>query len=182
MWRTWRSPMMPASAARAGIAFFTSGEAATSAWRVMAPISTALPEALIPDSSLMVPRSMRSLGDESRSFIACPRLWPPARYLASSFFEPSAIASFVLEGRWYSNACMAFLLDGFPNRVRRRGHGHVLHAERVGDGVHHRRGSADRAGLAAAFDAERIVRARGLAGVDLELRHVARSRDAVVHE
>src|SRR5918999_4572372 len=156
MWRTWRSPMMPASAARAGIAFLTSGDPATSAWRVIAPISTALPETLMPASSLMVPRSMRSVGEESRSFIACTRLWPPARYLPSSFFEPSAMASFVLEGRWYSNACMAFLLNGFPNRLRRRRHRHVLHAKGVGDGVHHRRGSADGAGLAAAFDPERV--------------------------
>src|SRR5918992_3736498 len=182
MWRTWRSPMMPASAARAGIAFVTSGDAATSACRVMAPISTALPEALIQARSLMKLRSMRSLGEESRSFIAWTRLCPPARYFPSSFFEPSAIASFVLEGRWYSNACMAFLLNGFPNRLRRRRHRHVLHAKGVGDRVHHRRGSADGARLAAAFDAERVVRARRLARVDLELRHVARARDAVVHE
>src|SRR5688572_4039622 len=183
MCRTWRSPMMPASAARAGIAFFTSVEPATSAWRVIAPISTALPETLIPASSLMVPRSMRSVGEESRSFIACTRLCPPARYLPSSFLEPKATASLVLEGRWYSNACIACLLAKmFPYGLRRRRHRHVLHAKGVGDRVHHRRGSADRARLAAAFDAERVVRARRLARVDLELRYIARARDAVVHE
>src|ERR671914_889634 len=142
--------MMAASAARAGIAFFTSGVAATSAWRVMAPISTALPEALIPDSSLMVPRSMRSLGDERRNFIACTRLWPPARYLASSFFDASATASLEEEGRWYSNACMAGLPEMLPNGLCGRRHRHVLHAERVGDRVHHRRGRADRPRFAAA--------------------------------
>src|SRR5438270_630945 len=45
MLRTWRSPMPPASAASAGIAFLTSGDAATSAWRVIAPIVLLLPEA-----------------------------------------------------------------------------------------------------------------------------------------
>ena len=65
---------MPASAASAGIAFCTSVEPATSAWRVMAPISTALPTTLMPESSLIVPRSIRSDGDDRRSFIACTRL------------------------------------------------------------------------------------------------------------
>src|SRR5687768_3408738 len=182
MWRTCRSPMMPASAARPGIVFCTSFDPATSAWRVIAPISTALAEALMPTSSLIVPRSMRSEGEESLSFIACTRLWPPARYLASSFLDPRASASLVLPGRWYSNACMASLLEMLPNGLRRRRHGDVLHAERVGDRVHHCRRGADRARFAAALHAERVVRARRLARVEFEERHVGRARDAVVHE
>src|SRR5688572_657883 len=181
MWRTWRSPMMPASAASAGMVFCTSFEPATSACRVIAPISTAEPEALMPASSLMVPRSIRSLGAERRSFIACTRLCPPARYLPSVFCPARATASLVEDGRWYSNARMAFLLEMFPHCLRRGRHRHVLDAERVGDRVHHRRRRADRAGLAAALHAERVVRARGLARVDLEHGHVARARQAIVH-
>src|SRR5690242_14271316 len=182
MWRTCRSPISEAIAAREGIAFFTSGECATSACRVMAPISTLPPETLMPLSSLRVPRSIRSVGEERRSFIACTRLWPPARYLPSGFFPASATASLLLPGRWYSNACMAFLLEVFPHGVRRRRHRQVLDAERVGDRVDHRGGGADRAGLAAALHAERVVRAGRLARVDLELRHVVRARDRVVGE
>src|SRR6266571_3954489 len=182
MWRTCRSPIMPASAARAGIAFFTAAEPSTSACRVMAPISTVLAVALIPESSLIKFKSIKSEGDDSRSFIACTRLCPPARYLASDLFLINETASFELAGRWYSNACMAFLLELLPHGVRRRWHRYVLHAERVGDRVHHRRRRADGAGLAAALHAERVVRAGRLARVDFEHGDVARARDAVVGE
>src|SRR5690349_2421227 len=171
MCRTWRSPISEAIAQSDGITFLISAECATSACRVIAPISTVLPDALIPVNSFKEPKSIRSEGDERRSFIACTRLWPPARYLPSAFFPARASASLLLEGRWYSNACMAFLLEMFPHGVRRRRHGHVLDPERVGDRVHHGGGGADRAGLAAALHAERVVRARRLARVDLELRH-----------
>ena len=55
---------MAAIAASAGIAFFTSAECATSAWRVIAPMVTVLPSDLIPARSLMVPRSMMSEGED----------------------------------------------------------------------------------------------------------------------
>src|SRR5687767_5623377 len=122
---------MPASAASAGIAFFTSAECATSAWRAIAPTVTVLPSDLMPPRSLMVPRSMMSEGEESRSFIACTSDWPPASSLASPLTRPAA--SFTLEGRWYLNACMVLssgcllALQGRPHRVWRGGHGHVLH-------------------------------------------------------
>src|SRR5438067_2747893 len=173
MWRTCRSPIMAARAASDGIARFTSAEAATSACRVMAPISTALPDTLMPASSRMVPRSMRSEGEERRSFIACTRLWPPARNLPSPFCPASAIASLLLVGRWYWNACMVFLLSsmhGAPHVLRGGGHGNIFYAERVGDRVHHRGRRADGAGFAAAFHAQRIVRAGRLARVYLEQR------------
>src|SRR5436190_17334791 len=133
---------MPARAASAGIAFFTSAECATSAWRVIAPMVTLLPSDLMPVSSLMVPRSTISEGEARRSFIACTSDWPPARSFASPF--ASAAASFTLEGRWYLNACMVIslgcllVLECVPDVLRRRRHRHVLHPERVGNRVHER--------------------------------------------
>src|SRR5262245_26690073 len=172
MLRTWRSPIMPARLASAGMVFPISEEEATSAWRVMAPISTAPPATLMPERSRVKFRSTRSDGEERRSFIACTRLWPPARYFASSFLPIAETASFESFARWYWNACIVFLLGGFlqraPHGLRGGGHRQVLHAERVGDGVHQRGGRADGAGLAAALHAERVVRARRLARVDLE--------------
>src|SRR5437879_1318412 len=183
---TCRSPMMPASEASAGIAFLTALEAATSACRTIAPIVTALLSAFSAFRSPIALRSIRSVGDDRRSFIACTRLWPPARYLPSSFFTTRATASFTFEGRGESKACIAVLLGwlvhGAPHGLRRGGHREVLHAEGVGDRVHHRRRRADRARLAASLHAERVVRAGRLAGVELEKRHVACARDGVVAE
>src|SRR3979411_160223 len=173
---TCRSPMMPASEASAGIAFLTPLEADTSACRTIAPIVTALLSAFSAFRSPIALRSIRSVGDDRRSFIACTRLWPPARDLPSSFLKARARASFTVEGRWYSNACIANLLGclvhGAPHGLRRGGHRDVPHAEGVGDRVHHRRRRADRARLAAALHAERIVRAARLAGVQLEERDI----------
>src|SRR6266850_2414935 len=183
---TCRSPMMPASEASAGIAFLTPLEAATSACRTIAPIVTAPLSVFSAFRSPIALRSIRSVGEDSRSFIACTRLWPPARYLPSSFLEARARASFTFEGRWYSNACIAILLGslahGAPHGLRRGGHREVLDAEGIGDGVHHRRRRADRPRLAATLHAERVVRAGSLARVHLEQRHVACARDGVVAE
>src|SRR5882672_1046397 len=164
MCRTWRSPIMPASAASAGIAFFTALDEATSAWRTIAPAVTELPSAFSVFRSASAFRSMRSVGEDRRSFIACTRLCPPARYLPSLFCAPSESASFMAAGRWYWKACMVSLsLGGFvesaPHGLRRGGHRQVLHAERVGDGIHERGRRADSAGLAAALHAQRVVRA-----------------------
>src|SRR5258706_2577754 len=186
MARTWRSPIMPASAANAGIAFFTSAECATSAWRAIAPMVTLLPSDLIPPRDWIVPRSMMSEGEARRSFIACTSDWPPASSLASPL--ASAAASFTLEGRWDLKACMVvssrcfLVFQGRPHRLRRGGHARRADAQRIGDGVHERRGRADRAGFAAALHAQRIVRAGRFARVDLEIRQVGGARDAVVHE
>src|SRR5574337_113019 len=70
MLRTIGSPMLPASAASAGIAFFTSGERATWAWVVMAPIVTVLPATVMPFRSATAPRSTSRSADDRRSFIA----------------------------------------------------------------------------------------------------------------
>ena len=98
--------MPPASAASAGIAFFTSADAATSACRVMAPMVTALPSTLMPRSSAIAPRSTRSDGRDRRSFIAAIRLCPPASSLASAFLAMTAAASATDLARWYLNEYM----------------------------------------------------------------------------
>ncbi len=93
MLRTIRSPIPAASAASAGIAFLTSADDATSAWRVIAPIVTALPLALIPFSSGISPRSITCPGFASRSFIDAMSVWPPASSFASGFLPSAAAAS-----------------------------------------------------------------------------------------
>ena len=59
-------------------------------------------------------------------------------------------------------------VDRLPHPARRRRHVDVAHAgvavERVDDGVDDRRRRADGAGLARAFDAERIGRRRHVVG------------------
>src|SRR5258706_2736897 len=189
MLRTMRSPIPPASAASAGIAFLTAAEAATSAWRVIAPSVTALASALMPARSLMPPMSMTFEGFDSRSFIAAIRLWPPARTRASSSFEITFAASSTDFAFWYWNEYMGCLLGCLlhfaflaraPDPLRHGGHLDVLHAERVGERFHHRRGRADRAGLAAALHAQGVVRAGRFLRAYLEGRDVVRARHAVV--
>ena len=53
--------------------------------------------------------------------------------------------------------------------------------DRVGDRIDHRRRRADRAGLAAALHAQRVVGAGRLGQRDLEARHVVRLGHGVVH-
>src|SRR5215831_7512608 len=185
MLRTMRSPMPAASAASAGIAFFTSVEAATSAWRVIAPMVTFLLSTLMPERPLMVPRSTTVEGLDSRNFIVATRLCPPASSLASESLAMIFAASSTDFAFWYSNEYMFFSLGSLlacaPDPLRRRGHFEVPRAERVGERVHHRGGSADGAGLAAALHAQRVVRARRLLGADLEGRDVVGARHSVVH-
>ena len=76
--------MAPASAASAGILPRTSAEPATAAWVVMAPMTTAPPSALIPDSSAMPPMSTRSDGAARRSFKVGSRVMPPATSVPSA--------------------------------------------------------------------------------------------------
>src|SRR5688572_26355913 len=134
----------------------------------------------------MVPRSMRSVGEERRSFIAWTSDCPPARSRASPF--ASAAASFTFEGRWYLNACMSVSLRCFsvlkrtPYGLRRGRHREIFDADRIGDGVHQRGGRADCAGFAASLHAEWVVRTGRLAGVDLERRQVVGAGNAIVHE
>ena len=79
-------------------------------------------------------------------------------------------------------ASVAAFLQRRPHRLRGRRHGEILAADRVGDGVDDRRRRRDRAGLAAALDAERIATGIGRGRVDLERRQVVGARHAVVHE
>ena len=73
----------------------TSAEVATSAWRVMPPITTLLPSTLMPASSLMPPRSTTSLGLARRCFSVGIRVMPPdmARPSALPLSRPTASAS-----------------------------------------------------------------------------------------
>ena len=67
------------------------------------------------------------------------------------------------------------LLDRAPQAFGRQRHLDMADAERlqrVDDGVGDRRRRADRAGLAAAFDAERIGRARRRLEAEIEERQV----------
>ncbi len=89
--RTWRSPMLPAKAASAGIACCTSFDAATAACVVMAPIFTVPPDTVMPCSSLTPPRSTSAAGAARPSFIAASNDWPPASSLASA--PPAARAA-----------------------------------------------------------------------------------------
>ena len=73
--------MPSASVASAGIASFTTFDAATSAWRIIAPITTLSPSLRMPFISAMPERSTSVLGWASRIFIAATRLWPPAKGL-----------------------------------------------------------------------------------------------------
>ena len=59
---------------------------------------------------------------------------------------------------------------------------HAVVAQRVHDGVDDRRRPADRADLAAALHAQRVVRAQRVLGADGDVRHVVGARHRVVHE
>src|SRR5436305_4459925 len=160
---------------------FTSGEFATSACRVIAPITIERPLTSIPESSPAIAlRSMRLSGDASRSFIVGISVCPPARIFASSSLPSIFEAWRRPVGRWNSKLYIVVLLNSFrrlaglcllqcgPHRCRRGWHGDILRAERIGNRVDHRGGRCDRTRFAAAFDAERIGRAFGLGGIDLE--------------
>ena len=97
--RTWRSPIWAAASASTGQDFRTSAEAAISACVVVAPISSALPFAWMPESPLMPARSTSAFGVASRNFMAGSRLWPPARSRAPLCFFRSCAASASVFGR-----------------------------------------------------------------------------------
>ena len=72
----------------------------------------------------------------------------------------AVIVEFVHRSRLPLFCCLLHLrglADRRPDRLRRRRHGQILGADRVGDGVDDRRRRRDRARLAAALDAERIA-------------------------
>ena len=80
---------------------------------------------------------------------------------------------------------LAVLLDHAPQCFGGCRHVEMPNPERfqrIDQGVGDRRWRTDRPGLAAAFDAERVVRAQRRMRVDLERRQVVRARHAIVHE
>ena len=98
--RTCTSPMEPASAASAGTAAPTSDEAATAAWRVIAPIRTPSPRRSIPASASIPLRSTRSAHEARRKRMVGIRLMPPASGRPSSDAARRALASSSEDGRW----------------------------------------------------------------------------------
>src|SRR5947208_655909 len=159
----------------------------------MAPITIERPRSSIPDSPSISERSMRLAGLASRCFMVGISVWPPARIFASSLLASRFAAWRTVEGRWNVNAYIetslfgrlagrAAALNRRPHRVRGRRHRNLLAADRVRDGVDDGGGRGDRAGFAAALDAERVRRAFRHRHVDLERRHVVRARHAIVHE
>src|SRR6516162_5793215 len=172
-WRTAGSPIMWARSASAGIACRTTGESATSAWRAIAPITSARPFISIPDKPSILLRSMMCDGDASRSFMVGSRVWPPARSFASSNLPSMLVAWRNPLARWKVKLYIARLqfspgillrraggglADRRPHHLRRRRHRDLLRADGIGDRVHHRRWRSDGAGLAATLDAERVRR------------------------
>src|SRR5580692_8469687 len=142
--------------------------------------------------------SISTGGLASRSFIVGSNVWPPASSLASAFLLSRFTACRSVWGRskvkLYIFALRNFLASrrvrqwaaGFlqrgPYRLRRRRHGDVFSADGVGDGVDDRGGRGDRAGLAAAFDAERIGRAPCQRCSNRHGWKVIGPRHGVVHE
>src|SRR6266576_715907 len=170
-----------------------TGESATSACRVIAPITIERPRSSMPDRPSIKDRSIRLAGLASRCFMVGIRVWPPASSFASSPLASRFAACRTLDGRCNVNAYIeaslfrrfaggVAALDRGPDRLRGRRHGDLLAADRVGDGVDDRGGRGDGAGLAAAFDAERVRRAFRHRHADLERGHVVRARHAIIHE
>src|SRR5205823_12893458 len=157
---------MPAIAARAGIARLTTSERLTSAWRVIAPITTASPSSLMPFSDGIAERSTSCVGLAKRIFKVGIKVMPPATSLASS--SPSRrVTSSRFAGFWYSNSYIGLslfgvergfvLLDRAPQTFWGHLHLDMLDAarrQRVDDGVGDSRRLAARTGLVAAFDPE----------------------------
>src|SRR5436190_2180137 len=183
---------MPAIAAKAGIARLTTSERLTSAWRVIAPITTASPSSLMPLSAGIAERSTSCVGLARRIFKVGIKVIPPATSLASS--SPSSrVTSSRLAGFWYSNSYIGLslfggergfvLLDRAPQALGGQRHLDMADAERlqrVDDGVGDRRRSADRAGLAAAFDSERVVGAQRHMRRQREIRQIVGARHRVI--
>ena len=71
----------------------TVASAATSAWVVIAPMTSASPSILMPFNSATPDRSTRSVGWANRCFKVGIRVWPPATTVASSLLASSDAAS-----------------------------------------------------------------------------------------
>src|SRR5260370_31702550 len=171
MLRTCGSPISPASSARAGRFSCTMGESATSACRVIAPITIERPRSSMPDRPSIKDRSIRLAGLASRCFMVGIRVWPPASSFASSLLASRFAACRTLEGRCNVNAYMeaslfrrlaagVAALDRGPDRLRGRRHGALLAADRLGDAGDDGGGAGEGAGRAGALYAD--VRRGGL--------------------
>src|SRR6218665_1576398 len=204
--RTWRSPICAARSASAGMAACTSALRATSTWRVIAPMTRALPARRMPASSSMPSRAMTCPGlvrggdgggwpggggpgaaawgaaGSARGPVACRRRRsaglrrPGWRGLRSLMRTCGCSSGF---GAWIG------LLDGLPYAVGRCRHIEVAHAQRaqrVEYGVDHRRRRAYGPGLAATLGAQRAVRAGRAYMAQFEIGEVVRARHRVVHE
>src|SRR5712671_232541 len=183
---------MPAIAASAGIARLTTSERLTSACRVIAPITMASPSSPMPFSDGIAERSTSCVGLARRIFKVGIKVIPPATSFASS--SPSRrVTSSRLAGFWYSNSYIGLslfggergfvLLDRAPQSLGCRRHFDMPDAERlqrIDDGVGDRRRRADRAGLAAAFDAERVVGAQRHVSGQREIRQIVGARHRVI--
>ena len=165
----------------------------------IAPMTIASPSLRMPRSSPMPERSTSVPGCASRSRIAGDQALPAGQRLARRSCASSAAASATLFARCNSNAYMCRSPQLGLRLAAERAVGWIACHTRCGDagmsmrftptrdkrvvhGVHQRRRRADRAGLAAAFRAERIVRARRDRRRDLERRQVHRARQRIVHE
>src|ERR1700691_4000769 len=198
MWRTAGSPIRPASLASTGSACCTTGEVCTSLWRVSAPIVTARPVSSMPVKPSVRDLSLSTGGLPSRSFMVGSNVCPPASSLASAFLLSRFTACRSVWGRSKVKLYISVLRNfsasrrvrqraaGFlqrgPYRLRRCRHGDVFRADGVRDGVDDRGGRSDGAGLAAAFDAERVGRTLCQRCSDRHGGEVIGARHGVVHE
>ena len=116
----------------------------------------------MPMRSVILPRSMTSDGEASRCFITGIK-----RVAAGEIFQTRALGEqrrgFVDRGGAMVSCLVHVLVslsavNGVPHAIGCRRHLKLVVADRVGDGVDDGGRCADRAGLAAALDAERIAR------------------------
>src|SRR5204862_5588393 len=155
-----------------------------SAWRVIAPITIPSPSSLMPFKDGIAARSISCVGLARRSFKVGISVMPPATSLASSS-ESRRAASSRLAGFWYSNSYIGrslfcrhrgfVLLDRAPQALGGQRHLDMLDAERlqrIDDGVGDCCRRADRTGLAATFDAERVVGAQRRMRRQREVRQI----------
>ena len=198
--------MTPASDASAGIAACTTLLRATSACRVIAPITRLSPSRATPASSRTFLRSTSAAGDARRCFMVGSRVMPPASALASGFARSATAAESDVGAMIFKGVhCRILPMRGQKAAERRP----LVHSAarfitvfcaarqttcgvagmatsswpsasvmRVDD----RRRRGDRARFAAALDAERIGRTERLDRLDLERRQVVGARHAIVHE
>jgi hypothetical protein len=98
--RTCGSPIEPGTEARPGSASFNTFEFATSACRVIAPITIERPLSSTPAMSSQPLRSISAEGCASRSFITGISEWPPASSFDSGCLAKRLAACRAVVGRW----------------------------------------------------------------------------------